>query len=223
MQKASSRTGESSFGCGVLSHDEAHSRCGAKKLRHSSAARLGALVIVSALGFAAGCSDATNPDAAGGTGGSGGSGGSGTSGGGGSGGGGSAETSTACAIKTNVDSYVANMSKQGKSKSMLFQLVQSNPGPPIKGKNEWKVKITDAAGMPVSSGLTVRVWMPEHGHDSPTAAKITYDAATSTFALIPVDMSTMGGTWRVTLTVNDLTDPSVPVPLDAADFDFCVD
>jgi hypothetical protein len=33
----------------------------------------------------------------------------------------------------------------------------------------------------------------------------------------------MGGTWRVTLTVNDLTDPMVPVPVDAADFDFCVD
>ena len=64
--------------------------------------------------------------------------------------------------------------------------------------------------------------MPEHGHDSPTAPVISYDAATSTFTLNPVDMSTMGGTWRVALTVSDTsTVPSVPV--DAADFDFCID
>jgi len=221
MQKASSRTGESSLGCGVLSHDEAHGRPHAEKLRHSCAARLGVLLIVTAVGFAAGCSDDANPGSAAGAGGSGGSGGSGTTGG--TGGGGNVDSSTACSVMTNVDSYVANMAKPGKSKIMSFQLVQSNPGPPIKGKNEWKVKITDAAGMPVNKGLTVKVWMPTHGHDSPEAPVISFDAATSTFTLTPVNMSTMGGTWRVTLTVNDLSDPSVPVPVDAADFDFCVD
>jgi len=219
MQTPSSRTSESSLGCGVLSHDDAHGRCRAEKPRLGRAARLGMLIIVSAVAFAAGCSDDTNPDAAGGAGGSGGSGGSGTTGG--SGGAGSADTSTACAVMTDVDTYVANMAKPGKSKIMTFQLVQSNPGPPIKGKNVWNVKITDAAGIPVSKGLAVRVWMPRHGHDSQSAAGISYDAATSQFTLNPVNMSTMGGTWRVTLTVND---DSVPVvPIDAADFDFCVD
>ena len=217
MQTPSSRTGQSSLGCGVLSHDNARGRSRTEKPRHGRAARLGMLIILSAVGFAAGCSDDTNPDAAGGTGGSGGSGGSGMTGG--SGGGGNPDSSTSCAIMTNVDTYVANMAKPGKSKIMSFQLVQSDPGPPVKGKNIWKVKITDAAGMPVSKGLAVRVWMPGHGHDSPSAAGISYDAATSQFTLNPVNMSTMGGTWRVTLTVNDDTG----VPIDAADFDFCVD
>jgi hypothetical protein len=213
MQNASSQTGESSVGCGVLSHDgvllaSAHTGL------HRGPARLGMLLVASAFAFAAACSDDASPGATGGAGASGGSGGSGGAGGM------CNATSTACACQTDpMDIYVANMAKPGVNKQLTFQLIQSNPGPPIKGNNDWKVKITDSAGTAVGTGLTVKVWMPKHVHDSLTAPKITYDTASSTFRLNPIDLGLMGGLWRITLMVDD----TGGVTADKADFDFCVE
>jgi hypothetical protein len=215
MQKTSSRTAESCLGCGDLSHVSAKPNPFRPGLRVSRA-RFGILILASALGFAAACSSDASPGATGGAGGSGGSTGTGTGGAGGM----CNATSTACACQTtHMDTYVANMAKVGTSNKLTFQLIQSNPGPPVKGLNDWKVKITDGTGTAIGDGLSVHVWMPAHVHDSPTSPKITYETATSTFSLSPIDLSLMGGTWRATLTVTDASNMTV----DVADFDFCVD
>ena len=214
MQERSRQSHESSLGCGILSHERVAPTLVDQGLRKKWA-RFGMLFLTGALGLAGGCSDDASPGAAGGSGGSGGS----TGGSGGAGGMCNA-TSTACVCQTDpMDTYVANMAKVGLNQKLTFQLIQSNPAPPIKGSNDWKVKITDMAGAAVSTGLTIRVWMPKHGHDSPTPTKITYDAASSTFDLNPIGLSLMPGIWRVSMTVKDASN----VLADQADFDFCVD
>ena len=215
MQKQSRPSHESSLGCGVLSHDGGHPAPPRNRLG-ASMFRFGTVLVVGAIGLAAACSDDANPGATGGTGGAGGSGATGGSAGAG---GMCNATSTACACQTDpMDVYTANMAKTGLNNKLTFQLIQSNPGPPIKGKNDWKVKITDGSTA-VGTGLAVRVWMPKHMHDSLTATQISYDSATSTFRLNPVDLGLMGGIWRISLTVND----SSGIISDKADFDFCVE
>jgi hypothetical protein len=164
-----------------------------------------------------GCSGDSNT--ATGSGGSGGSTGSGGSGGGGAGGGGNVDSSTDCAVRTDVDHYVANMTKQGTNGLMSFLLIQSDPAPPVFGNNVWKLKVTDAAGMPVTKGLTVSVFMPEHGHNSPIPPTITYDAATGVYGLDPIYLS-MGGKWRVTFSITDPNDSAIVI--DKVEFFFCV-
>jgi len=217
--KNESPRAESSLTCGVLSHDGAQRNPGRKRVL-GKVARFSALLALGAIGFAAGCSgDDANPGSTAGAAGSGGAGGSGGSGGAG---GMCNATSTACICQTDpMDTYVANMVKEGTNKAFSFQLVQSTPAPPIKGDNTWKIKITDMAGMPVNKGLTLRVWMPMHRHDSLTPPVVTYDEATSTYSFKPIDLGAMGGIWQVIITVNDPSNPGVPV--DSATFNFCVE
>ena len=193
--------------------------------RAMRAAGIGAILSFTAI-LAVGCSGDSNDGSGAGSGGTGtgagtaGTGGTTSGSGGGSGGGGDLDSSTDCSLRTDIDTYAANMMKKGKNNIMSFLLVQSDPGPPIKGNNAWKIKVTGADGMPVSQGITIRVWMPEHGHDSPSKPTITYDNATGTYGLKPINMSVMGGVWRVSVTMNDNSDP--PIPVDLADFNFCI-
>jgi len=209
---------ESLDGCGILSHEAGAETFLRRARRSVRAIGLGPVLLLAALSAPMGCAGDSNSGTGGGSGGTGGA--TGTGGTGGVGGGGSVDSSTDCALRTDVDTYVANMMKPGKNKIMSFQLIESKPGPPIKGDNDWKVKVTDAGGMPVSQGLRVRVWMPGHGHDALVSPEISYDAMTSTFGLKPVSLKIMGGVWRITLTVTPPDDPQVAI--DIADFDFCI-
>jgi hypothetical protein len=103
-----------------------------------------------------------------------------------------------CQNDPRVDTYVANFTKASPSGQMKVSLMASDPAPPEKGTNTWKVKITDGAGDPVSNApITVSTFMPDHGHTSsvkPSAAAGpdgTYDLSNLYFF--------MPGVWRVTI------------------------
>lgn len=179
---------------------------------------VGALLFLGVASFAA-CSGDDSSATGGNTGGAGGS--SGGSGGtGGAGGGGDEDASTACADRTDVDLYTANMTKKGKNGSYSFLLVQSDPGPPAKGMNVWKVKVTGPDGMPFAmlKDLKVDISMPEHRHNSPISPVLSYDAASGTFGVNPVYLS-MGGKWRILFEVKGAD----ALTIDSAEFFFCVD
>jgi hypothetical protein len=103
-----------------------------------------------------------------------------------------------CQGDPRVDTYVANFTKASASGQMKVTLVSSDPAPPEKGTNTWKVKITDGGGNPVSNApLAVSTFMPDHGHTSsvkPSAVAGpdgTYDLSNLYFF--------MPGVWRVTI------------------------
>ena len=208
---------ESSLGCGVLSHRVAGSSL-QRVSRAMRSAGLGAALSLAAMITAVGCSGDSTADPGAGSGGSTGTGGSGGAGGG-PGGGGNVDSSTDCAVRTDVDQYSANMTKKGSNGLMSFLLIQSDPAPPALGDNVWKLKVTGSDGMPLTQGLTITLEMVEHGHASPKTPKITYDPATGTYGLDPVYLS-MGGKWTITVSITDPSDSAIVI--DKAVFFFCV-
>jgi hypothetical protein len=182
-------------------------------MRAAAFALLGLIFVVSA---PVGCGDSNNGTGGGAAAGSAGTGGASGGGAGGMGGEGDRDGSTGC-DRPDVDKYSANMTKKGINDVMSFVLVQSDPGPPIKGNATVKLKITGADGMPVSSGLVVDVFMPEHNHPSPVSPKITYDAASGTFTLDPVYFF-MPGKWRLRFDIVDTTGTLI----DRGEFFFCI-
>src|SRR5262252_9392073 len=61
--------------------------------------------------------------------------------------------------------YTANMQLQGVGNLLTFVLEQSDPAPPIKGTNTWKLKVVDGANQAVTgASLMVVPFMPDHGH-----------------------------------------------------------
>lgn len=184
------------------------------------AASFAGLALIGALGLAA-CSDEGNSGTTGGAGTGGATGSAGAGGGGGAGGmggGGDTDSSTRCALRTDIDTYSANMTKKGEKGALSFVLVESNPAPPGRTENVWKVKITGADGMPITTGLAVDVRMPEHGHNSTIPPKFTYDAASGTFIIDPVYLH-MTGKWRIRLDIVSADSTLV----DGAEFFFCLD
>ena len=179
------------------------------------AAVVGPMVLLGAAIVAVGCSE----DPSNATGGSGGTGSAGGGGAGGSAGSGiDTDSSTDCSLQKGMDNYTANLTKKGKNGMYSFVLVQSDPGPPVYGRNIWKLKVTDPGGMPLTSGLTADVWMLVHGHPSPSLANITFDAASAAFTINPVHLS-MPGPWRTTFFVNP---NDADISLDSVEFFFCV-
>lgn len=111
--------------------------------------------------------------------------------------------------------YAENLERVGAAKAFKFILVKADPGPPLRGTNTWKVKVTDASGGAVS-GLTLEAlpFMPEHGHGTSIEAKATLEAD-GTFTVTPLTFF-MPGLWRTTLTAK------AAATTDSAEFYFCV-
>jgi hypothetical protein len=209
-----SPVGESKQLRGVLSRGSSRLQVACRVIH---AAGLGALLMLAALGAPAACSgDASNGGAGGGSGGSAGAGGND-----GVDGGGNEDTSTSCAVATGIDKYVAHLSKPGRNGVYSFQLVQSDPAPPAEGTNVWMVKVLGSDGVPIANDqLSVDIFMPGHGHNTPIPPIVAYDVGAKTFAINPVHFS-MGGTWRITFSVFDPSDRAIPI--DSAQFFFCLD
>jgi len=116
-----------------------------------------------------------------------------------------------CEHDPRVDTYVANLSKASASGNLKVTLVSSDPAPPIRGTNTWKVKVMDGAGNPMPNAtLTVAPFMPDHGHPSNVKPQVT-GGADGTYDIGNVYFF-MPGVWRVTITVGT----------DSVEFFFCV-
>ena len=126
-----------------------------------------------------------------------------------------AAAQTACSTDTRKDVYAAGMTKPAGT--MTVKLVQSDPGPPIKGTNTLTVEVTDSSGAPVDGAkITVTPFMPDHGHGSSVAPQV---AASGGGKYVVSDVYlVMAGLWRVTVSVQAGTAPQAD-----AVFNFCVD
>lgn len=119
-----------------------------------------------------------------------------------------------CEDDARGQTYMPGMSQMGKLSTLKFELVTSDPGPPVKGNNSWLVKISDPSGNAVT-GATLRVtpFMPDHGHGTAVKAKISESA--KGYTVTPLYLF-MGGIWQVTIdaTTDKLSDSTV--------FSFCI-
>jgi hypothetical protein len=106
-----------------------------------------------------------------------------------------------CATETRAVPYTANLSRPSLSGQSTAILVKSDPAPPVKGTNDWTLKILDASGAP-ESGLTIRAspFMPDHGHGPSVLPVVTpVSGQAGTYLASPVYLF-MAGYWEVTFT-----------------------
>jgi len=124
-------------------------------------------------------------------------------------------TQTACSTDTRKDVYAAGMTKPAGP--LTVKLLESDPGPPIKGTNNMTVEVTDASGAPVDGAkLTVTPFMPDHGHGSSVVPTVAASGG-GKYVVSNVYL-VMAGLWRVTFSVQAGTAPSAD-----AVFNFCLD
>lgn len=124
------------------------------------------------------------------------------------------------------DTYVANLTTQGKLGKYTFTLVSASPAPPDIDANTWKVEIKDATGAsPSLEQISVLPFMPQMGHGSDQTPQVTANADGS-FGVSDIYLF-MNGLWTITFTV---TEPpaedagsKVTPTLDQGVFTFCID
>jgi hypothetical protein len=129
--------------------------------------------------------------------------------------------SVSCANDARLDSYAAGLSKPGLNGALLFRLEQSEPGPPAKGNNTFRLSVASVSGEAVTGDLSIKLKMPDHGHESPTVPVITFDAESASYTVAPVNLF-MAGVWQITISAYEAA-ADAGAPLDSVSFFFCVE
>jgi YtkA-like len=97
--------------------------------------------------------------------------------------------------------YSSGLTQTSMDGTVKATFSSANPAPPAKGENDWTVTLMDAHGSPMSgAALTVKPWMPDHGHGSSVVPTITPGSAAGSYQLENLDLF-MPGIWQVTLTI----------------------
>ena len=83
------------------------------------------------------------------------------------------------------------------------------PSDPIRGDNAWMVGVARDGEMLPGAEISVRPWMPDHGHGTPVEIGIT-DMGDGEYMLDPLNLF-MAGLWEVhvTATLEDGTEEEV--------------
>ena len=115
------------------------------------------------------------------------------------------------------DDYAAGMLKTGTNGKVTVELVTSDPGPPIKGSNSWRVVVKDSNGAPLD-GATIGVlpFMPYHGHGTQVEPVVT-PMANGSYGIAPLYFY-MAGLWETTLKITT----SDGATNDSVAFSFCI-
>jgi hypothetical protein len=101
--------------------------------------------------------------------------------------------------------------------TLAVKILDSEPGPPIKGVNTMNLEVTDASGAPVDGAkITVTPWMPDHAHGSSVVPSVA-PAGGGKYTVSNVYFI-MAGLWEVKFTVQ-----SGAAQPQEADFFFCLD
>jgi hypothetical protein len=101
--------------------------------------------------------------------------------------------------------------------TLTVKLLDSEPGPPIKGVNTMNIEVTDASGAPVDGAkITVVPWMPDHAHGSSVVPGVA-PAGGGKYTLSNVYFI-MAGLWQVKV---DVTVGAAATQ--EAIFSFCLD
>jgi hypothetical protein len=140
---------------------------------------------------------------------------------GGSGGSMDSDALVSCTMDPRVDTYTANLKKDGQLKMLTFTLVESTPAPPVRGSNVMKLKVAKADGTAVTGDLAAKLIMPDHGHGTSVQPTITLDAATSTYTIDPAYLF-MPGVWLLQFSAYEGSSDA-GVPLDTGSFYFCIE
>ena len=109
---------------------------------------------------------------------------------------------------SGADAYTAGMKRAGVDARLAVTLLDAVPAPPQRELNDWRVRIEDASGAPMSGcTLGVGLFMPVHGHSSTTEPVIGAAAEPGEYQIDDMNFF-MPGLWEITLdlTCGEVTD-----------------
>jgi hypothetical protein len=138
----------------------------------------------------------------------------------GTGGGGSTSTGTqssVCASDPRAMQYAVGLSQTSTDGKVKIAFADASPAPPAKGANVWTITVTDGAQMPIDGAtITVKPFMPDHGHGSSAVPKVTGKGSGS-YEISNLELF-MPGIWQITFTVTPAGGAAESVV-----FTFCVE
>ncbi|MBC8132336.1 MAG: FixH family protein [Deltaproteobacteria bacterium] len=113
-----------------------------------------------------------------------------------------ADSFTTCEDEKQVMPYEPGMSVMTTAGVFTVKLLNSTPGPAVKGDNVWVIEVDDAASANALDGLDIDVvpFMPTHQHGSREVV-VTPDGS-GTYTLKPVYLY-MSGVWEVRISIRD--------------------
>ncbi len=125
-----------------------------------------------------------------------------------------------CATDSRAQTFTAGMEQTGASNTFSVKLTSINPNPVFKGNNAWTIQVVDKSGGPVTgASITVKPFMPDHGHGSSIIPQVTAGADPGSYDISLLNLF-MPGIWTVTIVVTTGTAPSTVT--DQSVFTFCV-
>ena len=115
--------------------------------------------------------------------------------------------------------FTPGLEQHGKAGLLEAKLLTIEPLRVSKGDNAWKLQLLDAAGKPVDGAtLTLKPFMPDHGHGSAIVPLVTPTGSDGQYAVTRLNLF-MPGLWQITVNAEV---PGSPVVTDAIVFSFCV-
>ena len=131
---------------------------------------------------------------------------------------GSLSGDVSCTADPRVEPFREGMAKDGQRGELRFELLASEPAPPAKGDNAFELRVSDQHDDAADVALAVELSMPDHGHGSPAAPKVSFDG--QRFSVTPLDLF-MAGVWQVDFQAVSVADDATE--LDEARFFFCIE
>jgi YtkA-like len=121
-----------------------------------------------------------------------------------------------CSHDPRAMNYAPGLSVTSTGKQMKFTLLSSDPAPPARGTDTWKVAVANASGQPLTAlALQVLPFMPDHAHGSSVTPTVsTNQDGTYTVSNLYLFMP---GIWQITF---GATPPGGTA--DSAVYYFCV-
>ena len=113
-----------------------------------------------------------------------------------------------CATEMRATPYVKGMQVTSTSGALIVKLLESVPGPPVKGTDTWTIEVDQVdTGTPIE-GLDVAVapYMPDHQHGTNPVVVTPASAGTYTMAAYLY----MSGYWEVRMTLGT-DDAMIPI------------
>lgn len=126
------------------------------------------------------------------------------------------DTIVDCTSDPRGQTYAPGLAVTSQDGAMKLVLLESDPGPPVRGTNAFTVQVTDGSGANVAGAtLTVTPTMPDHGHTT-TPPSVTANAD-GTYTISGLYFF-MDGIWQISVLV--ATDAG---PVGTVALDFCIE
>ncbi len=120
-------------------------------------------------------------------------------------------------MDSRADPYTLPLTKPSATGAFNVTLMSSSPSPPVIGNDTWIIKVVDKTGAAMNGAtITVKPWMPDHGHGTSVKATITPAANDGSYTVTPLYLF-MAGFWQLTFTITSPSGTS-----DTVQFSYCL-